>query len=581
MKILLVGINAKYIHSNPAIYSLKAYGEKYTNQEIEIAEYTINQQKELILRDIFSKRPDMVCFSCYLWNITLVTHLVEELHEIMPRVVLWLGGPEVSYESEKWLKALPMIKGIMLGEGEKTFSMLVSSYEEGSTYSLEEIAGLHFWQDGELIVTGVREPMDMDELVFPYRDLKDFENRIIYYETSRGCPFSCAYCLSAAEHHLRFRSMDLVKQELSFFIDAKVKQVKLIDRTFNASHRHFWEILQFLKEKDNGVTNFHFEIAGDLLNAKEIALLQSLRPGLVQLEIGVQSTREETLQLIHRKTDMALLKENVEQLKKNGNMHLHLDLIAGLPKESFVSFQNSFNEVYRMGGNELQLGFLKMLRGAPMQDMAEDYGIVCSKTPPYEVLFTDDITYEELVLLKEVEEMLEIYHNSGQFRYGEEELLAYEESPFSFYQNLASFYKEKGYPVLMSARQKRYEILLEYRKEKQWKQPGLQNAEISLEDACEKLRIALVKDYYLRENAKARPSFAPEISQSKDLIATFYEKEENRHRYFEAYDGYEVKQIARMTHAEVLGDTLYFFDYKKKNPVTSNAVMAEIKITQI
>lgn len=632
MKILLVGINAKYIHSNLAVYSLRASAMKYfadvENVKIEIAEYTINQTVEKIIQGIYKERPDMIGISCYIWNVMMVHKIVAELPKLLCHVPIWLGGPEVSFDLEWQLQRFPAAAGIMYGEGERTFPKLIEAYEKrsfdiaaGASYDgdhgksineeLKDIKGI-IYRDPEdnMIINAPAEIMDLDELPFPYNNIEDFQYRIIYYETSRGCPYSCAYCLSSVEKELRYRSLDKVYAELQTFLDAKVKQVKFVDRTFNCDHSHATAILHYIKEHDNGVTNFHFEVAGDLLTEEEMMLIGSLRPGLIQLEIGVQSTNEKTLKAIRRRTDLELLKNNVRKLLKNGNVHLHLDLIAGLPFENMDSFIHSFNEVYQIGGHELQLGFLKLLRGTPMMQMKEEHGIVCTDFPPYEMLCTKELSYEEVLRLKAVEEMLEIYHNSGQFRLTEQFLLSMFASPFDFYERLAKFYEENNYPVICSARERRYVILLEfvteymktisYRDHSQrlecdhgdmnkYKEEKKENGNKILETVRELLTV----DYYLRERAKARPSFAREENmqyrkiQELDLEIVMNRKAGFREWLRSVYQQYaesqncDARQLEGQMHLEILHyadvipnvslPQIILFDYRKRDPVTKEA----------
>ncbi|HIV11553.1 MAG TPA: DUF4080 domain-containing protein, partial [Candidatus Pullilachnospira stercoravium] len=414
MKFLLVAINAKYIHSNPAVYSLRAYAGEY-GEQISLAEYTINQSIDVMLKGIFRRKPEVLCISCYIWNISIARELAEEVHRVLPDTKIWLGGPEVSYDAKQVLERNPQITGVMMGEGEETFLELVRHYAVGAP-GISEIRGIA-WRGGDGLIrdNGFRGPVDLDTVPFIYQDLSGFENRILYYESSRGCPFSCSYCLSSIDRKLRFRSMELVKRELQFFLDHKVPQVKFVDRTFNCSHQRALEIWRYLTEHDNGVTNFHFEIAADLLNEEELELIASMRPGMIQLEIGVQSTNPEVIREIRRKMDFDRVARVVRRLSENHNVHLHLDLIAGLPLEDFTSFGRSFDQVYALRPQQLQLGFLKVLKGAYMYEMAADYGCVYRKKEPYEVLFTRWISFEEILRLKQTEEMVEVYYNSGQF----------------------------------------------------------------------------------------------------------------------------------------------------------------------
>lgn len=568
MKILLVAINAKYIHSNLAVHTLRAYAEKNVRRKglkIEIAEYTINQQRDDILRDIYERAADMVCFSCYIWNLSYIEPLVHELSKVCPGAALWLGGPEVSYDAEEVLLRLLEVKGVMRGEGERTFAELC----EGKT--LDEICGITFRrEDGTICENVRREPMDLDEVPFVYQDMQEFEHRIVYYETSRGCPFSCSYCLSSIDKRLRFRSLPLVKKELEFFLKQEAVQVKFVDRTFNCSHSHAMEIWKFIAEHDNGITNFHFEISADLLNEEELELIRTMRPGLIQLEIGVQSTNENTIREIRRTTDFEKLSRTVEVLRHMGNVHQHLDLIAGLPYEDIESFSKSFDDVYRLRPHQLQLGFLKVLKGSYMEEKREDYGLVYKSEPPYEVLYTNWLSYEDVLKLKGIEEMVEVYYNSRQFEHTLAALVKQFDSPYHIYEKLWEYYKEKGFYSIQHKRSARYEIMLDFVKRI-----------FSQEDdsaRVEYFRELLVYDYYLRENAKTRPSFAGEHLPGKETVQRFYEEEAVSRRYLAGYEAYDKNQMRKMTHLEyfpVLKKTV-LFDYMHRNPLNYEACTYEL-----
>ena len=618
MNILLIGINAKYIHSNPAIYSLAAYAAKQgLAKYVSLAEYTINQQREHILADIFERQPDVAAFSCYIWNIDMVKHLIEEIHQVLPATDIWVGGPEVSFHPEQLFNKFPFLKGVMIGEGEKTFSELVEHYvakEDG----FSSIAGLYL-PDG---YTAERECMNLDEIPFFYdygkegatdakstetihassdvelpersRKLTDFQNRIVYYESSRGCPFRCSYCLSSIEKKLRFRSFNLVQEELAFFLKNEVPQVKFIDRTFNAGHEHCMAIWSYIKEHDNGITNFHFEISADLLRDEEIALLQSMREGLVQLEIGVQTTNSDTILAINRTMNLDKLASAVSQVRKNGNIHQHLDLIAGLPYEDYESFHKSFNDVYSMRPQQLQLGFLKVLKGSSMEEKAQEYGIVYHKEPPYEVLYTKWMPYRDVLRLKQIEEMVELFYNSGQFAHSIAFLEYLISDAFVMFERLAAYYKKKGLLLISSKRIAHYENFLSFIEEE-------------FPDYTALFKELLVFDCYLRENMKTYPEFvgnheihvygegkkdslfesnAKEKSESnakekseaeenenvggenraaeyeveevvratlqyeKDYSRSFYQAEEENRKYLPNHMSYDSRQMAKMTHME-------------------------------
>ena len=548
MKIILAACNAKYIHSNLAVYDLQAYARQY-QQHILLKEYTINQQKDEIMKDLYEEKPDVICFSCYIWNISFVKELAEDLKKVLPSVPFWAGGPEVSFDAEAFLAANPAFDGVMVGEGEETFLELAGYYVDHRK-SLEQIRGIAFRKENQVLHNGWREIMDLSKVPFPYKDLQDFDHRIIYYESSRGCPFSCSYCLSSVDKKLRFRSLDLVRKELQFFLDHKVPQVKFVDRTFNCKHDHAMAIWKYIVEHDNGITNFHFEIAADLLREEELELMATMRPGLIQLEIGVQSTNLQTLEAIRRKTDFSRICQIVERIHSFGNIHQHLDLIAGLPYEDYDSFHHSFNDVYALRPQQFQLGFLKVLKGSLMKQMEKEYGIVHKEKEPYEVLSTNWITYEDVLNLKKVENMVEVYYNSGQF----ENSLKYVETlfpdSFTMYEALGRFYEQKGYDCISHNRLRRYEILLEF-------------IESLKQGDVQKGADVLVLDLYLREKLKSRPSFAKDQKAEEKKIWA-YRKQEN---------------IPKTAHIQVFWDgRVLLFDYEKKDPLTGNALTEEIRL---
>ncbi len=610
MRFLLVAVNAKFIHSNPAIYSLRACVGEKARSHVELAEYTINQYPSRILADIYRRKPDAIGFSCYIWNWKLIRELLQEIPKLLPRTALWLGGPEVSCDAAAILREYPQLTGIMVGEGEETFRELMAYYLDthsvrgdisgdgtepetfpmsdnvpadnvesgkdpgsGNIPSLTDVPGLCLPSG----YTASRLKADLDNIPFLYEDPAPFENRILYYESARGCPFRCSYCLSSLDRRVRLRNLETVKRELQFFLDKKVKQVKFVDRTFNCNREHALGIWQYLLEHDNGVTNFHFEIAGDLLGEEEIALLNRFRPGLVQLEMGVQSCNPRTLQAIRRTMDLERLDWAVASIGQTGNVHRHLDLIAGLPWEDYASFRASFNRVYRMGPEQLQLGFLKVLKGSEMAKRAREYGICYQGQPPYEVLYTRWLSYEDVLHLKGIEEMVELYYNSRQFTHTMPFLEQAFESPFAMYEALAAFYERNGYFENSPARVYRYQVLLAFARE----YDGGREAAY---------RELLVYDLYLRENMKSRPEFAMDLSGYREKLKGFYRSRDFRQQYLPGYDGYDSRQLEKMTHMEVFncpvwdrekmagwqesyGQELYFvlFDYRRRDPVSGEA----------
>ena len=547
MKILLVACNAKYIHSNLAVYDLQAYASDYADH-IVLKEYTINQQKDDIMRDIYLEHPDVVCVSCYIWNLSFVKELMADLIKILPGADFWAGGPEASYDAEKFLTENSEFKGVMVGEGEETFKELAGHYVEKNPQNLKNMTGICYRDGDQIIHNGWRQIMDLSSIPFIYKDLSEFKNRIIYYESSRGCPFSCSYCLSSIDKKLRFRDTETVKKELQFFIDNKVPQVKFVDRTFNCKHDHAMAIWKYINEHDNGVTNFHFEISADLLREEELQEMSTMRPGLIQLEIGVQSTNPDTIKAIHRTMDFEKLKGIVDRIHSFGNIHQHLDLIAGLPYEDYDSFRHSFNDVYALKPQQLQLGFLKVLKGSHMMEMCKEYGIVYKTQEPYEVLSTKWLDYDHVLKLKTVENMVEVYYNSGQFQNTLEYLENFFQDAFSIYERLGSFYMEKGYGDVSHTRMRRYEILLEFLEDV---------PEISMDQVKDQM----VYDLYLRENLKSRPGFARDQKPFERQVWDFRKRE----------------KVAKNAHVEVFADgTVLLFNYADRDPLTNNAHVTDV-----
>lgn len=576
MRILLTAINAKYIHSNLAIYSLKASAGELSSH-VELAEYTINHRTEEILRELYLKKPEVLLFSCYIWNIEMVKELIREFAKVLPGVPIWLGGPEVSFCAEELLGEYPELTGILTGEGEKSFRLLAECYVnrtgewEGipgavfcpSRIGIKEKENCRFDKEkgqGEgvkqtrICRNALSGPLDISTLPFPYQDLTDFIHRIIYYESSRGCPFSCSYCLSSIDKRVRFRDLGLVFRELQYFLDAKVPQVKFVDRTFNCNHRHAIAIWKYLLEHDNGVTNFHFEIGADLLSEEELALMSRMRPGLIQLEIGIQSVNSKTIESIRRRMDLEKVKAHVARIHAMKNIHQHLDLIAGLPYEDYKSFAHSFDEVFAMEPEQLQLGFLKVLRGSPMYEEAAEYGIVRREKPPYEVLHTNWLSFSDILQLKAIEEMVEIYYNSHQFRHTLEKLVPFFSSPFCLFEELAGFYERKGLNGRNHSRLGRYEILLEFIREVCSEREAI-------------YRELLTIDLYLREKLKSRPSFASDQSPYRTKLREILDR------------------VGKQKHVEVLlaweeSPVYLIFDYEKRDPLTNDAFIEQWKETK-
>ena len=596
MKILLTAINAKYIHSNLAVYSLQAYAAAH-GHKIERAEYTINNQLEDILEKIYCQKPDILLFSCYIWNVEYVKELVSEFHKLRPEVPIWVGGPEVSFETERFLKENPAITGIMMGEGERTLTELCEYFEQceqdaqslsqnrdearnetagaGMEYEkksgaftelneemLKKIDGISYRRsDGTVAIQPLRSLLPMDELPFCYANLKDFEHRIIYYESSRGCPFNCSYCLSSVDKKLRFRSLPLVYKELQFFIDAKVPQVKFVDRTFNCQHEHAMGIWKYIKEHDNGITNFHFEISADLLREDELELISDMRPGLIQLEIGVQSTNGDTIREIHRTMRLEEVYRAVNRVKAGKNIHQHLDLIAGLPFEDYQRFQQSFNDIYALHPQQLQLGFLKVLKGSYMYEHAQEYGLVYRSRPPYEVMASKWVSYDEMLEIRLVEEMLELHYNSGQFLTYLAVLEWKYDSTFQMFLDMGHFYREHGYLDCSHSRVRRTEIVQEF-------------AEIVDPERRDIYREALIFDLYKIEKSKSRPFWAKNVQQDKRQTGKYLREHgmEKKYCHFEYFE--HINEKGEITEEK---DPLWLlFDYENRDSLTNEAALFRI-----
>lgn len=586
MKVVLAALNAKYIHSNLAIRYLRVYANKY-KENIVLKEFTINHYTDDILSELYKEKPDFIGFSSYIWNIAMIKELCIELKKVLPNIKIWLGGPEVSYNGIEFLKENIAVDGIMVGEGEQTFKELLDYYHDEIS-ELKQIDGIIYRKSAikqeqsnmleeEILSNNVRMPLSLSEIPFCYDDMEEMEHKIIYYESSRGCPYSCSYCLSSIDKKVRFRDTELVKKELQVFLKHKVPQVKFVDRTFNCNRKHTLEIWKYIKENDNLITNFHFEISADILNDEEIKLLNTMRPGLVQLEIGVQSTNDDTIDAIHRSMSFDKLKGIVERIHKGENVHMHLDLIAGLPFESYEIFRQSFNEVYRLKPDQFQLGFLKVLKGSKLYTDSKEYNIIYKSEPPYEVLYTKWLSYDDVLRLKGVEDMVEVYYNSGQFITACTYMEHFFDSPFDLYEALANYYESNHLNGQNHSRLKRFEILIDFLTNE--KDKGL-NIDI------ESFKAILVHDMYLRERLKSRPSFADDVEQYKKLYKDFYYDDKLYEYLGLNKETYTVNEIRANVHIEhyvidvvntaktgvrVNQDQFILYDYLHRNPLNHEA----------
>lgn len=570
-KVILAALNAKYIHSNLALRYLSRFQNNNQKHHVETMEFTINQRLDFIAEELFRKQPDVVLFSCYIWNVEMLRQLCPILKKIMPDCVIGFGGPEVSYESETFLRENPAVDFVMRGEGELVFTKYLEHLDAGNPATLGEIESLTYRQGDEIFSTPQMHPMDLALLPFPYEnDFSDVQNQIIYYESSRGCPYHCGYCLSSVENGVRFVPLDKVLPDLQKFLDKNVPQVKFIDRTFNCKKSHAMAIWKYLHEHDNGVTNFHFEITADLIDQETIDFLKTVRKGLFQFEIGVQSTNPQTIRAINRNVDFAALSEIVQQIKDGGNIHQHLDLIAGLPYEDYDSFGCSFNDVYALHPEQLQLGFLKVLKGSMLHQKQKEFEIVYHDTAPYEVLTTHELPYADTLRLKYVEEMVETYYNSGRFLNTLAYLVPLYESPFAFFEALSQFWVGENYHYLGLSKMGLFDVLWRFVE---------QNPKVDKR----KLQWEMKFDIALHEKPKKLPAWLTVTNEEQwhDKVFAFYGNPALWQKCLPHYKSN--KEAIRQTHLEVFGDEkqkAVLFDYGKRD-LLGNAEYKIMKTAEI
>lgn len=570
-KVILAALNAKYIHSNLALRYLSRFQNNNQKHHVETMEFTINQRLDFIAEELFRKQPDVVLFSCYIWNVEMLRQLCPILKKIMPDCVIGFGGPEVSYESETFLRENPAVDFVMRGEGELVFTKYLEHLDAGNPATLGEIESLTYRQGEEIFSTPQMHPMDLALLPFPYEDdFSDVQNQIIYYESSRGCPYHCGYCLSSVENGVRFVPLDKVLPDLQKFLDKNVPQVKFIDRTFNCKKSHAMAIWKYLHEHDNGVTNFHFEITADLIDQETIDFLKTVRKGLFQFEIGVQSTNPQTIRAINRNVDFAALSEIVQQIKDGGNIHQHLDLIAGLPYEDYDSFGRSFNDVYALHPEQLQLGFLKVLKGSMLHQKQKEFEIVYHDTAPYEVLTTHELPYADTLRLKYVEEMVETYYNSGRFLNTLAYLVPLYESPFAFFEALSQFWVSENYHYLGLSKMGLFDVLWRFVE---------QNPKVDKR----KLQWEMKFDIALHEKPKKLPAWLTVTNEEQwhDKVFAFYGNPTLWQKCLPHYKSN--KEAIRQTHLEVFGDEkqkAVLFDYGKRD-LLGNAEYKIMKTAEI
>lgn len=527
MKAVLVGINSKYIQSNLAVRYLKA-----RCPDMLMREYTINEQVENVAADIYRLKADAILFSCYIWNIGFVIDVAERLKKVSDSKII-LGGPEVTYNAREVLEKYPFVDMVIVGEGEETVAEL-----EKNNMSPVGINGV-VYRDGKYIAENSKRELihDFSTVPFPYtdEDIEGLKGKLVYYESSRGCPFRCSYCLSSTIHSVRFRDIEMVKNELMFFVRHKVKIVKFVDRTFNADKKRTYELLRFLIDNADETT-FHFEIAADLITDEMIEILKSSPKGLFQFEIGVQSDNKQTLKAIDRFADNTKIKENVQKVMALGTVHIHLDLIAGLPYEDLTSFKKSFDEVFSWGADVLQLGFLKLLKGTKIRSQENEFNYKFTDKPPYEVLSNDFLSYDDILVLKKVENVLERYHNSGVFEKSLVYLKKKYNSAFSMFLDIAEFFEEKGYDKVAHSQKGLYNVLAEFYKEKY----------------SNDVFFDYLKFDYLKYNKGATVPKWSLCGYDKEMLKYRFEflTEENIEKYLPEYIGQAPKEIVKNLHFE-------------------------------
>ncbi|GAA0710391.1 B12-binding domain-containing radical SAM protein [Paraclostridium ghonii] len=563
MKILLTTLNSKFIHTNLGIRYLNQMIKDIEDIDVDIREYTINNELDFILKDIYSNSYDVILFSTYIWNVNDIVKICNNLKKVNPNIKIALGGPEVTYDSEESMSKYDFIDYILYGEGElivRDFIKYLRGY-----MNIEDVDGVVYRNNGKVIKNKPMKTIEnLDIIPSPYENLnkEEYENRIVYYETSRGCPFNCQYCLSSTLQGLRYFSIDRVKKDLKSLIDAKVSQIKFIDRTFNANKKFAMDIMKFLMENDNDYTTYHFEVTAHLLTEDMLEFLKGCKEGLFQFEIGVQTTNEKVLEAVGRRDDFSKLSYVVQKIASYRNIHQHLDLIAGLPYEDYKSFENSFNDVFNLGIEHLQLGFLKMIKGTGIRNNADEHEFRYKDYPPYEVLYNKYISYNEILKLKDIEEILEKYFNSKNFVLSMRYIIHnyYKESPFKFFEDFATYFDKNGYFNMSQGKNQLYKILLDF-----YVQKINKNIELFTE---------IIKyDYISLGKTSNVPIFMSkiEIEDFKNKCHLFLQNEENILKYIPRFENTPAKQIIKHVHFE----TFKYDILKLKEDIKMNLDPAE------
>ncbi len=551
MKLLLTTLNSKFTHSSLALRYIYGY-LKACSGTVELKEYTINNQLDYIVRELYSGQYDCIAFSVYIWNVEQTSIIAKNLKKVSPNLKIVFGGPEVTFESDAFLKAYPYVDVIVRGEGEESFKAFfeTASRSKDAFINSEDcfanLSGLtyRFSKDGkDHIVLLPDRPLihNLDCVPFPYESFDGLEHRILYYESSRGCPFNCQYCLSSTIKGVRFFSLDRVKADLKIFVQNRVMQVKFIDRTFNADKMRALEIFKYLHEIDNGYTNFHFEITADRLTDETIDFLKVVRPGLFQFEIGVQTTNEATLLEIQRYVDFDKLKKTCETLSSYRNIHLHLDLIAGLPFENYERFMQSFDEVYAMRPEMLQLGFLKLLKGSGLRIRKDKYGYIYNEMPPYEIMATNELSFDDMIQLKGIEDMVEHFYNNQKFTYALEFIIKVNGLiPSKFYEMLSTFWHDHGWHHKAHNQDTLYQVLEQFYLDSRLRYPEVFKN--------------ILKFDYVRQSSRRKLYQTKEAPEERQKIHAFLQEADNISKYLPAYVNQRAKAIVKQVRFET-------FDY--------------------
>jgi len=532
MKIILATLNAKYIHTNIAIRTIARYCKEFAPK---VREFTINDDIDSIIASLHSEKADVIAFSCYIWNIEKTLYISQTLKKVNPDIKIVLGGHEVSHCAEEILKEHRYIDFVISGEGEKPFLMLLRAVS--GELSLAEVSSLAYRDENEIKKTPLLSSGDINEYPFPYDEsVKEYKGKILYYESSRGCPFSCSYCLSGDNRRVSCLELERVKKELLFFIENEVPLVKFVDRTFNADKKRALEIWKFIIEKSKN-TCFHFELAGSLIDDDAIELFKTAPKGIIQFEIGVQSTNSETIEAIGRNIEFEAVKENVKKLLEMGNIHIHLDLIAGLPYENYDSFKRSFDDVVSIRPHVLQLGFLKLLKGSKLRNEAEKYNYIYKEKAPYEVMGNSFITFDEIIKLKCIEQIFDRYYNSGDFIRTMDFLFSKINSPFEVFETIYNYFVGHSLFERSISLEKYYEIL-----------PEIFPVE-GIEDYSRADRLT---------NKKAKLSYEND-TEFKSQCFEFLKKEENIEKYLPEFSGMPARKIYTKLRFERLFGGVYMY----------------------